>query len=53
MVARLLMASSRPQGLFAKRVAAGRAASSWLAGASTEMEVEAQADAVEASKSID
>jgi hypothetical protein len=57
MVARLLMASSRPQGLPAKWVAAGRAASSWVESASTEVEVEAaaqaQADAVEAWKSID
>jgi hypothetical protein len=55
MVARLLMASSRPQGLLVKWVAAGRAASSWVEGESTEVEVEAaaQAHAVEAWKSID
>jgi hypothetical protein len=57
MVLRLRMASPPPLGLLAKWVAAGHAASSWVADASTEAEVEAaaqaQADAVEAWKSID
>ena len=57
MVLRLRMTSSRPQGRLAKWVAAWRATSSSVEGASTEMEAEAaaqaQADAVEAWKSID
>ena len=54
---RLRVASRRPQVLLAKWVAAWRAASSKVEGASTEAEAEAeaeaQADAVKAWKSID
>ena len=55
MVVRLRVASRRPQVLLAKCVAAWRAASSQVEGASTEAEAEAeaQADAVKAWKSID
>jgi hypothetical protein len=49
MVVRLRVASPRPQMLLAKWVAAWRAASSSVEGASTE----AEADAVKAWKSID
>jgi hypothetical protein len=51
MVVRLRVASRRPQVLLAKRVAAWRAASSQVEGASTE--AEAQTEAVKAWKSID
>ena len=53
MVVRLRVPSRRPQVLLAKWVAAWRAASSQVEGASTEAEAEAQADAVKAWKSID
>ena len=59
MAVRLRVASRRPQVLLAKWVAAWRAASSWVEGASTETETEteteaeAQAEAVKAWKSID
>ena len=55
MVVRLRAALPRPQGLFAKCVAAWRAASSQVEGGPTEVgaEAEAQADAVKAWKSID
>ncbi len=51
MVVRLRVPSRRPQVLLAKWVAAWRAASSQVEGASTE--AEAQAEAVKAWKSID
>ena len=55
MVVRLRAALRRRQMLFAKSVAAWRAACPQAEGASTEaeVEVEAQADAVKAWKSID
>ena len=53
MVVRLRVTSSRPQVLLEKWIAAWRAASSQVEGASTEAEAEAQADAVKAWKSID
>ena len=51
MVVRLRAALRQPQVLLAKSVAAWRAASSQVEGAS--MEAQAQADAVKAWKSID
>ena len=53
MVVRLQMASRRPQVLLAKWVAAWRAASSQVEGASTEAEAVAKAEIVKAWKSID
>ena len=53
MVVRLRVASRRPQVLLAKWVAAWRAASSQLEGASTEAEAEAEAGTVKAWKSSD
>ena len=53
MVVPLRVAPWRPQVLLAKWIAAWRAASSKVEGASTEAEAEAQADAVKAWKSID
>jgi hypothetical protein len=53
MVARLQVASPRPQVLLAKWTAARRAASSKVEAASTEAEAEAQADGVKALKPID
>ena len=53
MVARLRVASPRPQVLLAKWVAARGAASSQVEGASAQAEAEAQAEAVKAWKSID
>ena len=53
MVVRLRAALRWPQVLLAKSVAAWPAASSQVEDASTEAEVEAQADAVKAWKSID
>jgi hypothetical protein len=54
MVVHLRVTSPRSQVLLGKRVAAWRAASSQVEGASTEVvgEAEAQADAVKAWKSI-
>jgi len=53
MFVRLRAALPRPQALFAKCVAAWRAACLRVGGASTEAEAEAQAEAVKAWKSID
>jgi hypothetical protein len=53
MVVRLRVPSWRPQVLLAKWVAAWRAASSQVEGASTEAEAEAKAETVKAWKSID
>ena len=53
MVVRLRVASQRPQALLVKRVAAWRAASSQIEGASAEVEAEVRAHAGEAWKSID
>ena len=53
MVVRLRLASRRPRVLLAKRVAAWRAASSQVEGASIEAEAEPEAGTVKAWKSID
>ena len=53
MFVRLQLVSPRPQVLLAKWVAAWRAASSQVEGASTEAEAEAKAETVKAWKSID
>ena len=53
MVVPLRVTSRRPQALLAKSIAAWRAVSLQVEGASTEAGAEAQADAVRAWKSID
>ena len=53
MVLRLRVASLLPKMLLAKWVAAWRAASSQVEGASTEAEAKAKAETVKAWKSID